>query len=109
MPAGDETDFVVLRHELGVTWSDGNKERREVTMAIRGDPASHTAMAKTVGLPTAIAAKMVLDGKISTQHFYLVSFCSELLSYTKNAFDNDAYEIDPGLAVSRVSRLQSQL
>lgn len=32
-------------------------------MAVRGDPSSHTAMARTVGLPTAIAAKMVLDGK----------------------------------------------
>ncbi|KOB73884.1 Alpha-aminoadipic semialdehyde synthase, mitochondrial, partial [Operophtera brumata] len=60
----DETDFVVLRHELEVTWSDGKKERREVTMAVRGDPLSHTAMARTVGLPTAIAAKMVLDGEI---------------------------------------------
>lgn len=60
----DETDFVVLRHELGVTWSDGKKEKREVTMTVRGDPASHTAMARTVGLPTAIAAKMVLDGEI---------------------------------------------
>ncbi|XP_061381480.1 alpha-aminoadipic semialdehyde synthase, mitochondrial [Danaus plexippus] len=60
----DETDFVVLRHEVGVTWSDGRRERREVTMAVRGDVAQHTAMARTVGLPTAIAAKMVLDGEI---------------------------------------------
>ncbi|KAJ0175669.1 hypothetical protein K1T71_008828 [Dendrolimus kikuchii] len=60
----DETDFVVLRHELGVTWSDGKRERKEVTMTVRGDPGSHTAMARTVGLPTAIAAKMVLDGEI---------------------------------------------
>ncbi|XP_049867779.1 alpha-aminoadipic semialdehyde synthase, mitochondrial [Pectinophora gossypiella] len=60
----DETDFVVLRHEVGVTWRDGKRERRDVTMTVRGDPASHTAMARTVGLPTAIAAKMVLDGEI---------------------------------------------
>ncbi|KAI5643420.1 saccharopine dehydrogenase NADP binding domain-containing protein [Phthorimaea operculella] len=60
----DETDFVVLRHEIGVTWTDGKKERRDVTMTVRGDPATHTAMARTVGLPTGIAAKMVLDGEI---------------------------------------------
>ncbi|KAH9635552.1 hypothetical protein HF086_003166 [Spodoptera exigua] len=60
----DETDLVVLRHELGVTWSDGKRERREVTMTVRGDPSKHTAMAWTVGLPTGIAAKMVLDGEI---------------------------------------------
>ncbi|CAG9113301.1 unnamed protein product [Plutella xylostella] len=59
-----ETDFVVLRHEVGVTWGDGRKERRDVTMAVRGEPGAHTAMARTVGLPTAIAAKMVLDGEI---------------------------------------------
>ncbi|XP_041988048.1 alpha-aminoadipic semialdehyde synthase, mitochondrial [Aricia agestis] len=58
-----ETDLVVLRHEIGVTWSDGRRERREVTMAVRGGP-THTAMARTVGLPTAIAAKMVLDGEL---------------------------------------------
>ncbi|XP_061729291.1 alpha-aminoadipic semialdehyde synthase, mitochondrial-like [Cydia pomonella] len=60
----DETDFVVLRHEVGVTWRDGRKERREVTMTVRGEPAGDTAMARTVGLPTAIAAKMILDGEI---------------------------------------------
>lgn len=54
---------MVLRHEIGVTWSDGKRERREVTMTVRGDPATHTAMARTVGLPTGIAAKMVLDGE----------------------------------------------
>lgn len=62
--AKDETDLVVLRHELGVTWSDGKREKREVTMTVRGEPGKHTAMAWTVGLPTAIAAKMVLDGEI---------------------------------------------
>lgn len=60
----EETDMIVLRHEIGVTWKDGQRERRDVTLAVRGDPHTHTAMARTVGLPTAIAAKMVLDGEI---------------------------------------------
>lgn len=68
----DETDFVVLRHEVGVTWSDGRKERRDITMTVRGDSASHTAMARTVGLPTAIAAKMVLDGNYTPQTILLL-------------------------------------
>lgn len=59
---------MVLRHEVGVTWSDGRKERRDITMTVRGDSASHTAMARTVGLPTAIAAKMVLDGTTHLLH-----------------------------------------
>ncbi|GBP80004.1 hypothetical protein EVAR_68358_1 [Eumeta japonica] len=60
----NETDIVVLRHEVGVTWSEGRRERRDVTLSVRGVPGSHTAMARTVGLPTAIAAKMLLDGEI---------------------------------------------
>lgn len=55
--------MIVLRHEIGVTWRDGARERRDVTLAVRGWPSSHSAMARTVGLPTAIAAKMILDGQ----------------------------------------------
>lgn len=32
-------------------------------MICYGDPQGHSAMARTVGLPVAIATKMVLDGK----------------------------------------------
>ena len=33
-------------------------------MLVKGDDAVHTAMAKTVGLPLGIAAKLILSGKI---------------------------------------------
>lgn len=32
-------------------------------MICHGDPNGHSAMARTVGLPVAIATKMVLDGE----------------------------------------------
>ena len=34
-------------------------------MAIKGEDSVHTAMSKTVGIPVAIAAKLILQGKIS--------------------------------------------
>jgi len=35
-------------------------------MVVKGDDQTYTAMAKTVGIPVAIAAKMILNGKIKT-------------------------------------------
>lgn len=58
-----ERDVVILRHELDIAWNGGQNERREITMVEYGDGKGTTAMARTVGLPAAIAAKMVLDGK----------------------------------------------
>ena len=34
------------------------------SMVVKGDDQTYTSMSKTVGLPTAIAAKMILEGKI---------------------------------------------
>ena len=35
-------------------------------MIVKGEDNIHTAMAKTVGLPLGIAAKLILEGKINT-------------------------------------------
>lgn len=43
----------------------GGKERRLSSSLVRyGDPAGHSAMAVTVGVPAGIATKLVLDGQI---------------------------------------------
>ncbi|XP_045609079.1 alpha-aminoadipic semialdehyde synthase, mitochondrial isoform X1 [Procambarus clarkii] len=59
-----ERDLIVLRHEIGITWPDGRKELKGINLVTYGDPNGYSAMAKTVGYPTAIATKMVLDGEI---------------------------------------------
>ena len=38
------------------------QERRTITMVEYGDPDGLSAMAKTVGIPTGIAAKLILEG-----------------------------------------------
>ena len=64
LPAG-ASDMVILRHELGVETGAGRPaERITSTLLARGD-ATSTAMARTVGLPTAIAAELVLGGEIT--------------------------------------------
>ena len=42
-----------------------SQETRQISMICYGDPAGHSAMARTVGLPIGIATKMVLEGKLN--------------------------------------------
>ena len=52
-----------MRHDVGVQWSDASEESRHINLVVYGDPNKYTAMAATVGFPTGIAAKMVLEGE----------------------------------------------
>lgn len=60
----NERDLVILRHEIGISWPDRN-EVRGINFVVYGDANGHSAMAKTVGYPVAIATKMILDGMIT--------------------------------------------
>ena len=60
-----EKDVIILHHELGIVWASGQREKRGITLVEYGDGKGTTAMSLTVGLPAAIATKMVMDGKIS--------------------------------------------
>ncbi len=59
----DDLDMVVMYHLFGYELN-GEKKSRESYMVIIGEDRVKTAMAKTVGLPVAITAKMILNGKI---------------------------------------------
>ncbi len=59
----DDRDMVVMVHEI--EYETGSKVSRIVSrLVVRGTDALHTAMAKTVGLPLGIAAKLILENKI---------------------------------------------
>lgn len=47
---------------MGIAWPDNRKEIRGINLVVYGDINGHSAMAKTVGYPAAIASKMILDG-----------------------------------------------
>jgi saccharopine dehydrogenase-like NADP-dependent oxidoreductase len=61
-----ERDMVVLQHEMDVEYPNdgGRRERHVSTLIAYGEPGGFTAMAKTVGLPAALAAKLILTGEL---------------------------------------------
>jgi len=56
--------MIVLQHRL--TTKNGDKNLKEIvsTLIDFGTPDGETAMSRTVGLPLAIAAKNILNGRI---------------------------------------------
>jgi len=57
--------MLVLRHEVEGRLKDQSIERHAIDLVVYGDTSGDTAMAKSVGYPCAIAARMVLLGKLS--------------------------------------------
>jgi saccharopine dehydrogenase (NADP+, L-glutamate forming) len=63
--APGERDMIVLRHEFGVEEPGGRKSTRVSTLLAFGEPHGDSAMARTVSLPAAVAARLILDGRIA--------------------------------------------
>ena len=61
----DDKDMIVMYHKFGYELN-GEKKQIDSTMVHIGEDQSKTAMAKTVGLPVALAAIMILNGEIKT-------------------------------------------
>ncbi|NXI88996.1 AASS protein, partial [Rhipidura dahli] len=62
-----ERDMIVMRSEIGLRHPSGHLEDKFIDLVVYGDNKGYSAMAKTVGYPAAIAAKMVLDGEITAK------------------------------------------
>ncbi|GAB5474097.1 MAG: saccharopine dehydrogenase C-terminal domain-containing protein [Maribacter sp.] len=61
----NEKDMVVMYHKFGYELS-GKTFQIDANMVVIGENRTHTAMAKTVGLPVAIATLAILNRKITT-------------------------------------------
>lgn len=59
----DDKDMIVMLHEIEYSVNEKNEKIRSC-LIVKGEDQLHTAMAKTVGLPLGIAAKLVLEEKI---------------------------------------------
>jgi len=57
--------MIVMYHKFGFE-IDGKKRQIESNMVVLGEDQSYTAMAKTVGLPVAIATLSILNGQIKS-------------------------------------------
>ena len=61
----DDKDMIVMQHLFGYE-IEGSKRQIESSLVVEGENQTYTAMAKTVGLPLAIAALKILKGEIKT-------------------------------------------
>ena len=61
----DDKDMIVMHHKFGYELN-GEKHQLESNLVVLGENQTYTAMAKTVGLPVAIAALKILNGEIKT-------------------------------------------
>lgn len=60
----DDKDMIVMYHKFGYE-INGEKRQIDAHMVVLGEDRTHTAMAKTVGLPVAMAALYILNEKIT--------------------------------------------
>ena len=60
-----DKDMIVMYHKFGYE-QNGEKKQIDSTMVCIGDDQTYTAMAKTVGLPVAMATLQILNGNIKT-------------------------------------------
>jgi saccharopine dehydrogenase-like NADP-dependent oxidoreductase len=66
----DDKDMIVMMHEL--QYAVGSRQSAvNSTLIVKGDDGLRTAMAKTVGLPLGIAAKLILNGKINLKGLHI--------------------------------------
>ncbi|WP_291962225.1 saccharopine dehydrogenase family protein [Maribacter sp.] len=61
----NEKDMIVMYHKFGYELN-GEKKQIDSKLVVTGENQTFTAMAKTVGLPVAMAALKILNGKITT-------------------------------------------
>ncbi|MEO6869140.1 MAG: saccharopine dehydrogenase C-terminal domain-containing protein [Ginsengibacter sp.] len=63
-------DMIVMLHEIEFT-KNGKTQWHRSYMVLEGEDPIHTAMAKTVGLPLGIAAKLILLNKINLKGLHI--------------------------------------
>jgi saccharopine dehydrogenase-like NADP-dependent oxidoreductase len=63
-------DMILMLHEFEYVLN-GHKQFLRSSLVVKGENAMRTAMAKTVGLPLGIAAKLILENKISLRGLHI--------------------------------------
>ena len=61
----EDKDMIIMHHKFGFELN-GKKQQIESSLVSIGENQTYTAMAKTVGLPVAIATLKILNGEIKT-------------------------------------------
>jgi saccharopine dehydrogenase (NAD+, L-glutamate forming) len=70
--------MVVMWHKFEYLDKTENKKvEMNSSLVVLGESGEHTAMAKTVGLPLAVAAKLVLTGNLNLKGMFIPT-CKEI-------------------------------
>jgi saccharopine dehydrogenase-like NADP-dependent oxidoreductase len=66
LPEGGR-DMIILQHQLGVRYPEQGDRRERITSTFvaKGEPGGMTAMARSVGLPLALAVRLLLRGELT--------------------------------------------
>ena len=62
----EDKDMIVMQHQFEYL-QNGEQKRLNSSLVVFGEDPRYTAMAKTVGLPVAIATKLILNGEIRSK------------------------------------------
>ncbi|NNC85180.1 MAG: saccharopine dehydrogenase, partial [Bacteroidia bacterium] len=62
----DDKDMIVMQHEF-IYELDNTIKQLNSALVVKGDDSTYTAMAKTVGYPVAICAKLISQGKYNAK------------------------------------------
>jgi saccharopine dehydrogenase-like NADP-dependent oxidoreductase len=62
--APHDRDMIVMQHDIRYRKAGGGTEQWLASLVVRGKDSRHTAMARTVGLPLAMACRLLLSGRI---------------------------------------------
>jgi len=66
----DDKDMIVMQHQI--EYKIGNQKKKILSSLVyTGKDAKNTAMSATVGLPVAIAARLIMEGKISLRGVHI--------------------------------------
>ena len=65
-----DLDMVVMKHDFVITKNNESK-RLVSSLVVKGESQTMTAMAKTVGLPLACAARLLLEDRLSIKGVHI--------------------------------------
>jgi len=63
----EDKDMIVMQHIFEIKNTGEKTDTLKSELVVEGDDSHYTAMAKTVGLPLAIASKLILNGEIKSR------------------------------------------
>lgn len=68
--AEKDNDFIIMIVEIEAQFKDGQEKKFKFRLMENGDHTTYTAMAKTVGITSAIATELIITKKITKKGCY---------------------------------------